>query len=51
MRKLIAAFKTSVDGKIEGQQGFADWVEGTQQQPSSLSLRSSLPSLRCSGSR
>lgn len=27
MRKLIAAFKTSVDGKIEGPQGFADWVE------------------------
>lgn len=27
MRKLIAAFKTSLDGKIEGPQGFADWVE------------------------
>jgi dihydrofolate reductase len=27
MRKLIAAFKTSVDGKIEGPEGFADWVE------------------------
>jgi dihydrofolate reductase len=27
MRKLIAAFKTSVDGKIEGPDGFADWVE------------------------
>jgi dihydrofolate reductase len=27
LRKLIAAFKTSVDGKIEGPQGFADWVD------------------------
>lgn len=27
MRRLIAAFKTSVDGKIEGPDGFADWVE------------------------
>jgi dihydrofolate reductase len=27
MRKLIAGFKTSVDGKIEGPQGFADWVD------------------------
>src|SRR5258707_477672 len=27
MRKLIAAMKTSVDGKIEGPDGFADWVE------------------------
>jgi dihydrofolate reductase len=27
MRKLIAAFKTSVDGKIEGPEGYADWVE------------------------
>jgi len=27
MRKLIAAMKISVDGKIEGPQGFADWVE------------------------
>lgn len=27
MRKLIAAFKTSVDGKIEGPDGFADWVD------------------------
>ena len=27
MRKLIAAFKTSVDGKIEGAEGYADWVE------------------------
>jgi dihydrofolate reductase len=27
MRKLIAGFKTSVDGKIEGPDGFADWVE------------------------
>ena len=27
MRKLIAAFKTSVDGKIEGSDGFAEWVE------------------------
>jgi len=28
MRKLIAAMKVSVDGKIEGPEGFADWVEG-----------------------
>ena len=27
MRKLIAGFKTSADGKIEGPQGFADWVD------------------------
>ena len=27
MRKLIAAFKSSVDGKIEGPEGYADWVE------------------------
>lgn len=27
MRKLIAAFKTSIDGKIEGPEGFADWVD------------------------
>jgi dihydrofolate reductase len=27
MRKLIAAMQTSVDGKIEGPQGYADWVE------------------------
>jgi dihydrofolate reductase len=27
MRKLIAAMKTSVDGKIEGPEGYADWVE------------------------
>jgi|SRR5579872_1584061 len=26
MRKLIAGMKTSVDGKIEGSEGFADWV-------------------------
>lgn len=26
MRKLIAGMKTSVDGKIEGPQGHADWV-------------------------
>ena len=28
MRNLIAAMKLSVDGKIEGPAGFADWVEG-----------------------
>jgi dihydrofolate reductase len=28
MRKLIAGMKTSVDGKIEGPDGIADWVEG-----------------------
>ena len=27
MRKLIAAMKISVDGKIEGSEGTADWVE------------------------
>jgi len=27
MRKLIAGFKTSIDGKIEGPEGYADWVE------------------------
>jgi dihydrofolate reductase len=28
MRNLIAAMKTSVDAKVEGSEGFADWVEG-----------------------
>lgn len=28
MRKLIAAMKTSIDGKIEGPEGVADWVDG-----------------------
>lgn len=27
MRKLIAGMKTSADGRIEGPDGFADWVE------------------------
>jgi hypothetical protein len=27
MRKLIAGMKSSVDGKIEGPEGYADWVE------------------------
>ena len=27
MRKLIAGFKISVDGKIEGPNGYADWVD------------------------
>jgi dihydrofolate reductase len=27
MRKLIAGMKPSVDGKIEGPEGYADWVE------------------------
>jgi len=27
MRKLIAGFRTSIDGKIEGPEGYADWVE------------------------
>ena len=27
MRKLIAGTKTSVDGRIEGPEGIADWVE------------------------
>lgn len=27
MRKLIAGMKVSVDGKIEGSEGYADWVE------------------------
>jgi dihydrofolate reductase len=26
MRKLIAAMKVSIDGKVEGPQGYADWV-------------------------
>ncbi len=28
MRKLIAGMQTSVDGKIEGPDGYADWVAG-----------------------
>ena len=28
MRKLIAGMQTSVDGKIEGPDGYADWVDG-----------------------
>lgn len=28
MRKMIAAMKVSVDGKTEGPEGYADWVEG-----------------------
>ncbi len=28
MRKLIAAMKISVDGKMEGSEGVADWVDG-----------------------
>ncbi len=28
VRKLIAGMKLSVDGKIEGPEGYADWVEG-----------------------
>ncbi len=27
MRKLIAGFKISVDGRIAGPEGYADWVE------------------------
>ena len=27
MRKLIAGMKVSVDGKVEGPEGYADWVE------------------------
>ena len=27
MRKLIAAMKISIDGKIEGPEGYADWVD------------------------
>src|SRR5215218_10092752 len=27
MRKLIAAMKSSVDGKVEGPEGVADWVQ------------------------
>ena len=27
MRKLIAGMKISVDGKVEGPEGTADWVE------------------------
>lgn len=29
MRKLIAGMKMSVDGKIEGPEGYADWVEAS----------------------
>ena len=28
MRKLIAGMKVSADGRIEGPDGFADWVDG-----------------------
>lgn len=28
MRKLIAGMKISVDGYVEGPEGYADWVEG-----------------------
>ena len=28
MRKLIAGMKVSADGKFEGREGYADWVEG-----------------------
>ncbi len=28
MRRLIAAMKISIDGKYEGAQGYADWVDG-----------------------
>src|SRR5688572_16908191 len=27
MRKLIAAMKISIDGKMEGPEGYADWVD------------------------
>jgi dihydrofolate reductase len=27
MRRMIAAFKISIDGKTEGREGYADWVE------------------------
>jgi hypothetical protein len=27
MRKLIAGMQTSLDGKIEGPEGYADWVD------------------------
>ena len=27
MRKLIAAMKLSVDGRSEGPEGYADWVD------------------------
>jgi hypothetical protein len=27
MRKLIAGMQSSVDGKVDGPNGFADWVE------------------------
>jgi hypothetical protein len=27
MRKLIAGMQSSLDGKIEGPEGYADWVE------------------------
>ena len=30
MRKLITGMKLSLDGKIEGAEGYADWVEAWQ---------------------
>ena len=27
MRKLITGMKISIDGKMEGPEGFADWVD------------------------
>ena len=33
MRKLIAAMKVSVDGKTEGPEGYADWVEDGPRMP------------------
>ena len=29
MRKLIAGMKVSADGKVEGPECYADWVEGS----------------------
>ena len=28
MRKMISAMKISIDGKTEGPEGYADWVDG-----------------------
>lgn len=27
MRKMIAAMKMSIDGRVEGSEGYADWVD------------------------
>ena len=36
MRKLIAGMKVSVDGKMEGPEGYADWVEAWSAPPGGM---------------